>query len=183
MADHDYRPGLVFTSPAAGFQFIVQGAEPTFSPSGVVIARQTELTAEFGVFGDEYTWEAGNEQGISADIRGGYFDLDLQAEQKGWSDDDRALVARRLLMEESRNPDYFLYSKPVVAKPWPTYETTHHNTIPELAVQLGLTEQTLAYERDTKNRASVVEKLEHALAGPRPAATDSPVFDEELTAA
>ena len=158
-----YRPGLIFKSPYTGFQFIVQGAEPTYSQTGVIISRSKEIVADFGVFGDEYEWENGGERGVSADIRGGYFDLDSQAEQKKWTSFERALVAWRLLAEESRQPDYTLYSKPPLTAPWAKYDVTAPDEIANIAEATGFVAEALAYEKENLNRKPVVTALEKIL--------------------
>ena len=53
-----------------------------------------------------------------------------------------------------------LYEKLKPEPTWPTYDEMHATAIPELAEQLGLGEPALLYEQRTKNRASVVAKLQ-----------------------
>ena len=103
---------------------------------------------------------------VAADIRGHFFDLDAQAEQKGWSDEEKEIVARHMIRMCQRFPggDFSLYSKPKLPAPWPRYDETHHAKIADLAEQLGLVAEALAYEKENKKRSSVISDLERILA-------------------
>lgn len=170
----DYRPGLVFYSPYTAYAYIVRPRKDIFSADGTVIDTIGELLAEFGILGEEfnYTDPDTNEMTKGADLRGNYFDLDQQADDKNWSDDERALVAKVLMRNAAKNAgEYRLHTAPVLHAPWPTYDKTHHNQLPVLAAQLGLLPEALAYERQTKKRESVIEKYEEEL-GKQAAADD-----------
>lgn len=83
----------------------------------------------------------------------------------GWDDDVREKVEQWMLAKPNYGRD-FVECKPVVkeiAKPWPSYNSTHHFKIPTLAAELGLLEETIAYEKANKNRSGVVEALEEQL--------------------
>jgi len=166
LSDFDYRRGLVFKSPFLAYQYVVRPLKHIYAQDGTVIDTIPELLCEFGVLGEEFTFtnEETNESEIGVDMRGHFFDLDQQAEEKGWSDDDRALVARILLKNQAKFAgEYQLYSARPIPAPWPTYDTTHHNAIVTTAVATGLVAEALAYERQGKNRESVVGKLEEEL--------------------
>src|SRR5262249_1405265 len=145
------------------------------------VSELRELTAEFAMHRGEfqYTDIDGLTQ-TGADIAGHYFDLDGQAAQKGWTDEEKELVANRLLRAGGQFPgELRLHTKAPAVKPWPKYDEAHHNQVPVLAEQLGLVAEALAYERENKNRGSVVEKLEELLTQV-PAASEQV---EELSAA
>ena len=165
MADTDYRRGLMFRSPYSLFQYVVRPTKNIYSVDGTVIDTIPELVAEWGMSAGEYSYEdTDGVTQVAAEIRGNFFNLDVQAEEKGWSDDDRALVALVLLKNQPKFAgDYQLHSVAPVPAPWPTYDSTHHNAVPTTAVATGLVAEALAYERQGKNRESVVEKLEEEL--------------------
>ena|SRR5690242_12277583 len=88
--------------------------------------------------------------------------VEWQAEFKV-SDEDRE-GAEQMLLNSSRNGiDYFVIEAVKAQKPWPSYDTTHHNKIAALASELGLVSEALAYEQENKQRASVIEQLEAAV--------------------
>lgn len=161
-----YRPGLTFKSPITAYQYVVRPTKHVYAQDGTVIDTIPELVAEFGTHGAEYQYTDpdGNLQ-WAADIRGGFFNLDVQAEEKGWSDDDRALVARILLKNQAKFAgEYQLHSAAPLPAPWPTYDGTHHSKIAAFAAELGFVEATLAYEKQNKNRPAVVKQLEEEIA-------------------
>ena len=172
MADrHD-----VWVSPAALFRVPVQGAEPIFAAgTGVQIGTLKEITAEFGEPGrevprldangeqvhDEYT---GAPLTTVTNMRSGLFDLQEQAQAKGWTPEEVALVKAKLEYVEKTDPQWVRrHTAPPLSPPVPTYDNLHHKQIPTLMEQLGLASQALAYERENKNRAEVVAKLEEIL--------------------
>lgn len=163
----EYRRGLTFKSPYLAYQYVVRPQKHVYAVDGTVIDTIPELLCEFGVLGEEFTFtnEETNESEIGVDMRGHFFDLDQQAEDKGWSDDDRALVARILLKNQAKFAgEYQLYSARPVPAPWPTYDTTPHGKTAELAVSLGLAAEALAYEKQNKGRPSVVAGLQEEIA-------------------
>jgi len=93
-------------------------------------------------------------------------DFDAYADAAGWTEEERETVARRMVTLDAnpRFTDFWLYQAPVATAPWPTYDETHHFKIPGLAAELGLVVEALAYERSSKNRASIIEALEAKLA-------------------
>ena len=136
------------------------------TPQGDLFDETRELVAEFGVFGEEYTYETPDgTTDFGVDIRGHFFDLDAQAEQKGWDDEEKELVARKLLREiVVKFPgECQLYSEPPAVKPWPKYDEAHHNQIPVLADQFGCVAEALRYEKQNRKRESVIAKLSELL--------------------
>lgn len=195
-----YRPGLEFKAKTGSLchEECCFPEQPEIRNHDGTLMREKgrALWAEFGIYGpevqrtkaDEVTGEveAVNDMFdgtplFSADIRGGWFDLDAQAEQKGWDDREKELVAEHML-KKLRDADcqFALVERgPVVyAAPWPTYDATHHNQIPTLAASLGFAQAALAYELQNKNRETVVAKLRELVAEPAVA-----VDDESLVAA
>jgi len=124
-----------------------------------------ELCAEFGVHRGEF--RALDEFGVEhtfGDICGFFYDLDADAEAKGWSADEKEIMRAHLIRKAESNPDFCQVYEPTPAeRPWPAYDDAHHFSIPKLAIELGLAEQTLAYEQQNKNRDSIVEALQKAL--------------------
>lgn len=179
----------VYKSRMAGQQIIVQGAEPIFAQgTGTMIGRTKELTAEFAKFGpevrrmndddeqvvDDYTGEALT----TAAIYGNVFNLQAQAKEKGWTEAEMELVRAKVDYQCELTPqDVWKVAKVVESAPlpWPTYDDTHHNQLPVIAEATGTVLVALAYERENKNRAGVVAKLEELSAASAVA--------EELTAA
>ena len=100
-----YTPGLMFKAKrgADGHQEVCRSRKEQLAVDGTVVNVIPELLAEFGVVGEEYSWEKtddhGNlvDQGVGFDFRGGFFNLDIQAEEKGWDDDELEIVARHML--------------------------------------------------------------------------------------
>jgi hypothetical protein len=76
------------------------------------------------------------------------------------ADSDREAAEQMLLTSTSNGPDYFPVEEVKATIPWPSYGDTHHNKIAVLAAELGLVDAALAYERENKNRESVIASLE-----------------------
>jgi hypothetical protein len=182
-----YRPGLKFKAhqKSQGHQEICRRFVPAqYTPDGAGIVRDEipALIAEFAVHRGEYNYTDpdGVEQ-RAADMSLGWFDLDAQAEAKGWTDNDKEVVARHMQQMCQKRPggDFSLWSKAPAQKPWPKYDEAHHNAVPTLAEQLGLVGEALLYEQENKNRATVVDKLKELL----DKAQTEAVASESLTAA
>ena len=186
-----YRPGLRFKARQGALchqECCFKGAEEVRNADGSLRTEEIRpLWAEFGTYGGEYRPSLDGSEPLNdlydghplvfADIRGGFFDLDVQAEEKGWSDTEKEVVARHML-RKLNEPDcqFTMLEATRVAAPWPTYDSMHHNKIPVFAADSGLIPQALAYELQNKKRESVIEKLRELAAAP---ATD----DESLIAA
>jgi hypothetical protein len=88
------------------------------------------------------------------------YDTDYAAEQGGWSADTKAAVEKNLL--EGQNDWYFLLEEQRQPLPWPSYDDfTAPTKIAETVQSLGLDiDGVLAYERENKNRKTVIQALE-----------------------
>lgn len=148
---------------------------PTF------IGKINRLAAEFGQPGSEfqYTDAEGNTK-TGVEIRGYYFDSEIAQELHGWTDEEREEVELSLIKLSGRWPDACtVIDKPKAKLPWPKYNETHFSKIVELADSLGLVQEALAFERENKNRESVVKGLSDKLVEASPPVAD----DEELAVA
>ena len=105
-------------------------------------------------------------------LRIGVFDTEQEALSRGWSDEERELVEKWMLAKPNYGQD-FVQIVPVekeIVKPWPAYNNTHHFKVAALAEELGLLEETLAYEKANKNRQGVIDALEEKLENRAPKA-------------
>lgn len=144
--------------------------------SGVKLGTTPAIRAEFGVLGPEYQFE--DAEGVvttHAAISGGIYDLDIDAQEKGWTQEEQSLIEAKL-DEMCKQPWCGIYrdTEPVVAAPWGTYDNIDAEKIPILASELGLVEQALAYEQATLNRKKVIADLQEL--------TEQVALEEELTA-
>lgn len=185
MSDTYYKPGLVFKAKekAQGHSECCFAGAPEIRNADGSLRQESirPLWAEFGVFGAEYTYEdpITHSTEIGSEFRGGYFNLDEQALEKGWDDREKEIVARHMLqMLPKAYCQFTLYQEAPAQAPWPTYDSTHHNQVPQIAQATGMVAEALRYERQQKNRATVIEKLEDLLKAPV-----APVEETELTAA
>lgn len=169
----------IYESPYSMYQETVQGKEPIYAgASATVIGYTKEIVAEFGkAFPevDRVTYDReGNPQPVldvgtgeplkSALIVGGVFDLQAQAQEKGWTDEEIEMVRKALDHVCAVAPGLVKRRSAVrAAVPVATYDTLHHKQIPALMEQLGLVGEALNYERENKNRSEVVAKLEELL--------------------
>ena len=166
-----------FKSNFKSFQAIARHGHTIYHPvTGTKTGEVKPLIAEFGIHSGEYTVEDPVTGATStfADIRGFFYDLDEDAQKKGWTDDEKEAVRARLLRLSEEWPEAVqVHHAPQAAAPWPTYDSTHHSKIAILAGELGLVHETLAYERANKDRPAVIADLEKLIVVP----------EEELTAA
>jgi hypothetical protein len=191
-----YRPGLEFKARQGSLchQECCFPEQPELRNQDGTLQREATraLWAEFGIYGSESQRIDADGEPVNdmfdgtplftAEIIGGWFELDSQAEQKGWDERERELVAEHMLKKlREQDCQFTLVERgPVVhPAPWPTYDETHHNQIPVLAGQLGLASQALAYELQNKRRDGVVAKLREQVSAPVAVAVD----DESLVAA
>jgi hypothetical protein len=79
------------------------------------------------------------------------------------TDDEREQAEQMLLNSIFYGVEFIAIEEVKAAKPWPSYDDTHHNKIASLASELGLVSEALAYEQENKQRVSVIEQLEAAL--------------------
>jgi hypothetical protein len=179
---YEYKPGLTFGSKMAAEVFIIRGRKDIFSSDGTKIDEIPELTADFAVHGGEFSYTAPDgSQDTAANINGHFFDLDLTAEQKDWSEDERALAGKRLLWACDKFPgDIWLHSAAALPLPWATYDETPYGKIAATAEIIGAVAEALNYESQNKQRPSVIKDLEAALVKSVP---EVEVDDSLLTAA
>lgn len=154
--------GLVFQSVAAAYQLHVRSETPIYD-HGIRIGTEKELVADFGDMNAAPIHDPDGQYGEAGadyyNIRGHFIDTLEQGRKKEWTDDERALVEKKLLVYQ--NPaDHWLHTKPAAAKPWPTYDETAANGIAQLASQLGLVGEALRYEKENKSRKQVIDALE-----------------------
>ena len=156
---------LIFKSPYANMIFNIRDELVQRHPvTGDIIEKTPPVVAEFGQHLGEYKYvdpQTGMEE-IGAEIRGNYFDTDAAAVQHGWDKDVKEMVERHLLHKCDEVPEFIsLYSAPAATRPWPTYDQmANYLKIATLAADLGLIDETLAYERQNKNRDGVIAELE-----------------------
>jgi hypothetical protein len=168
-----YRPGLVFYSKNLGYVQIIDRDHQYYRyPDGSMEIQKQAKTADFSAPGAGGSFSRGGEHeegvpDIIHDVAGGVFSLDDAAERLGWTDEDKEIVARKMLtlVADPRFNDFELAPEPAPpSQPFPNYDKTHHAKIPTLAEDLDVIAEALAYERYTKNRDGVVKALEEKLA-------------------
>ena len=182
MSETYYRPGLIFLSRYPGYQLALWREKYFTYPDGQRELVEPPGVADFGLGLESSDITPVNEKGepvaaptspvigmdgyhqtlIRADIRGGAFDLDLAAEQFGWSDEQKETAARRLLQvaNDPAQPDVWLFEPKSPEPPWPTYDTmTNYLEIASFAEKAGLIAEALSYEIRTKNRQGVIDEL------------------------
>lgn len=173
--------GKIYYSPYAAYEYRIRPRRDIFQ-DGVKVDEVRELTAEFATHRGEYSYvdHDGKTQQAS-DISGHYFDLDSQAEQKGWSPEEKELAEKRLDRACVEAPgEIRLYTKPAVGKPWPKYDATPWGSVADLADQLGLVAEAIAYEAENKNRTGVLKALSELKVADEP---ESVEVLEEIAAA
>ncbi len=159
--------GPLYGSRGKACLVIVQGPEPRYSSNGQrQIGVEKTLVADFAIHGPEYQIPTPDGSTIPfADIHGNFFDLDAAAERNRWTAEEKQAVREKLDWDCERMPNEVWHIVPTLLEaPVPNYDNVHHNTIPEIAVATGLVAEFLAYEKQEKNRPSVVAKLEELLA-------------------
>ena len=156
------KTGLIFRSVAAMYRLPVRTESPIYD-HGVQVGTEKELVLDFGEGSSPFRMvdDNGNLLDDGRDhfnIRGHYAHTLVQGEEKGWTDEERALVEKKALATQA--PDgHWLHTKPPVGKPWPTYDDKPAAQIPQLASDLGLVAEALAYERENSNRKTVIAAL------------------------
>jgi len=104
-------------------------------------------------------------------------DIGEECRRMELTDEDKEFVVRKIehdLKDVDMRAELWVHEPPKISPPWPTYEDTHHNTIPGIAKSVGLVDEALAYEmrREGGPRESVVKKLEELQAGTAPVGED-----------
>lgn len=177
----------IYTSPHTLLRVKVRSALIRRHPTtGDVIETVPGVYAEFGIAGAEQAFhnQLTGEMDTSADIRGGVYDLDAIGEDKiergEWTQEIVDMVRRRLDQLAADRPQMLQRVDFVTAPapaPWPTYDNlADEEQIVGLARDLGLVSATISYERENKDRSSLVAALESALAShPDPEPAPEPV--------
>lgn len=94
----------------------------------------------------------------------GMYDTDEAAKAEGWTPEVKETVENWMLRKENFGIDYALVEKVPAKAPWVSYDRMHHNKIAAFAEEAGQLPEALEYERETKNRPSVIADLEARLA-------------------
>jgi hypothetical protein len=159
---------MLFESKAVAHKHLVRNESYVRHPvTGDVLETIPAIWCDFGTLGQEYTWtnpETG-EQMQGADIRGGSYDTEIEAQQNGWDSDIREMVERSLLKLCEREPQRMWVVEretPRAAKPWPTYDEMDADQIVSMAQALGLVAESVQYERENEERPFIIQTLEGA---------------------
>jgi hypothetical protein len=105
---------------------------------------------------------------VPPDYRIGAFDSVLAAVDNGWSEEVQRDIERKLSEQAERYPHIIVAPLTSVPPPWPRYDA--YGGSPTALVRKVIDEghdleQVLAYERESLQRAKVIELLQAALAG------------------
>lgn len=159
----------LYKSPYAAFQVLVRSESVQYhQQTGVEIGRTKALTAEFGTHGGEF--DMFNPLTQSTDkhalIHGHFFDTEAAAERNGWTEEERISV-ENTLDKLCRDQPYLIakidMTPPPAPMPWPTYPQTSAKEIVSFAIATGLVTETLRYEQENENRATIVAALDKYL--------------------
>lgn len=156
---------MLFYSPHAALRVICSIQRQKFHPvTGDPIETTPGITAEFGKLGAayEYTDPLTGETGQGADISGHFFDTDLEAAEKGWDQDTKEMVERKLQALCRQQPERIQFREREAVKaalPWPTYESMDAAAVVAFAKAAGLEDEALAYERENRDRPTVIDGL------------------------
>ncbi len=86
------------------------------------------------------------------------FDTDVEARLQGWTDETKAEIEAAL--DSGRNEWYFRVEEQRLPTPWPLYDKQTPKQIVETLKATGSDpEYVAAYERENKNRATVLTEL------------------------
>jgi hypothetical protein len=141
----------------------------------VVLETIPEMVAEFGIHLPEVEVEYEGSTERYGQIIGNFYDLDSDAETKGWSAEEYEIAKARLDALCETWPEAIWKLEPAVPEaPWATYDTTDEKKVAILAGELNLIGAALAYEKATLNRKKVVTDLEGL--------AEMAAVEEELTA-
>ena len=168
----------IFQSKFRAFRVSIRPEQLQMHPiTGQIISEKPRMVAEFGIHGDEFEME--NELGQRVkygDIRGHFYDLDVDAEEKGWSPEEKEAARERLLRLCRTWPEAIWVVEPVkIEAPWPTYDKMPAQQIPAFAEAAGCVREAYDYEQQNKARKTVLEALKDLADQPNP--------EDELVAA
>ena len=94
------------------------------------------------------------------------YDTEEEQRRNNWDNELREHVEKFLLAKPNIGVDFIAVEAAKIPAPWRTYPKTHHSKIAPLAEELGCVDEALAYERENKNRESVIAALEALAAAP-----------------
>jgi hypothetical protein len=141
----------------------------------VILETIPDMVAEFGIHLPEVEVEIEGSTERYGQIVGNFYDLDADAEAKGWTEDEYKIAQARLDALCETWPEAIWKLEPAVpTAPWATYDATDAKKVAILAGELNLAGEALAYEKATLNRKQVVTALEEV--------AEMAAVEEELTA-
>ena len=127
-----------------------------FVQSGLTAHEREQVRARF-TFNGQY-------EGEDPMRRVSIYDTDQEAALHGWDAETKAAVEQNLL--EGQNEWYFKLEERRAGKPWPSYDSQTPKQILDTAALIGAdVEGVIAYERENKNRSTLVAELEAKLIG------------------
>ncbi len=136
--------GLVLESKYPELQLLVKGPMQKVWKDGFPVDEQKIIVLAF----DRYLCE-----------------LDVMARNQEWGEGERAAVDGQLSRQlaDPQFRDAWVHEAPKPAKPWPSYDETHHNQVAGIAQATGTVESAITYEtrgREGGPRESVLRKLQ-----------------------
>ena len=130
-----------------------------FSQGGLTQYEKAQCAARF-TFG-------GAAEGEDVMRRVSIYDTDYEATHNDWDAETKAAVEQNLL--EGQNEWYFMLEEKRADKPWPSYGEQTPKQILDTATVIGADiEGVIAYERENKNRATLIAELQQKLAAQEP---------------
>jgi hypothetical protein len=160
---------MLFKSPHAAMRFNVWPQRYQRHPvTGEIIDTIPGYAVEFGRLGPEVTIrnpETG-ELETFADITGHFYDSDLAAQEHNFTPEQKDTVEQLLLMKCRTVPMYIQLVEKVrvpFPKPWHNYDEMSPEQVVDAAQLLELVPETVAYEQENGQRASILEVLEPIL--------------------
>ena len=104
---------------------------------------------------DEYT-----QMPVDPSYRIGTFDTSMQ----GWDEETRRFAEEALLNNLAHGPEYILVEVDRAVAPWAGYDTLAGDKVVEMVKATGSDpEDVITYERENKNRKTVISALEELL--------------------
>lgn len=161
----------LFGSKFRAFRVSIRPEQLQLHPiTGQIISERPRMVAEFGLHGEEFEIE--NELGQMVkygDIRGFFYDLDTDAEAKGWTDDEKEAARERLLRLCKTWPEAIWVIEPTkLEAPWPAYDNMGIPKIADFARDAGLLREAFDYESQNKARKTVLSQLQQYMDQPDP---------------
>ena len=121
-----------------------------FVQSGLTAHEREQARARFTFLG-QY-------EGEDPMRRVSIYDTDQEANLNGWDAETKAAVEQNLI--DGQNEWYFLLEEKKAAKPWPSYDSQTPKQILETVEVIGADlESVILYERENKNRSTLITEL------------------------